>query len=80
MDSASLTKAANAHASLRLVLNYTGAAIVEDACAHLPVQPVMIDEHGLIVDQEVRQGITRSLAVLTGAASSRLAVNQNPGR
>jgi hypothetical protein len=40
--------AANAHASLRLVLNYTGVSIVEDARVHLPVTPAMLNEDGII--------------------------------
>ncbi|MBM7774868.1 NAD(P)H-dependent FMN reductase [Actinokineospora baliensis] len=60
------TKAANAHASLRLVLNYTGAAIVEEACVHLPVSPSMIDD-GVVVDEDVRTGVAASLAGLTAA-------------
>ncbi|WNV87755.1 NADPH-dependent FMN reductase [Umezawaea sp. Da 62-37] len=63
--SGNLTKAANAHASLRLVLNYTGAGIVEDACVHLPVSPGMIDDQGIITDADVRAGISQSLAHLT---------------
>jgi chromate reductase, NAD(P)H dehydrogenase (quinone) len=63
--SANLTKAANAHASLRLVLDYTGAQIVEEACVHLPVSPDMIDGQGLITDADVRAGIAESLAALT---------------
>jgi chromate reductase len=59
------SKAADAHASLRLVLNYTGALIVDDACVHLPVTPAMIDDQGLITDADVRAGIARSLANLT---------------
>ncbi len=69
--SASLTKAANAHESLRLVLGYTGAAIVEEACVHLPVRPEMIGPDGVITDEDVRQGISRSLAAL----SARCAVS-----
>jgi NAD(P)H-dependent FMN reductase len=62
---ASATKAANAHASLRLVLNYTDAKIVEDACVHLPVTSAMVDGEGLIADAAVRTGIARSLVALT---------------
>ncbi|GLW89711.1 NADPH-dependent FMN reductase [Actinokineospora globicatena] len=67
--SSNSTKAANAHASLRLVLRYTGAAIVEDACAHLPVQPSMIED-GLVTDPDVRAGLTASLGLLTAAAAA----------
>jgi chromate reductase, NAD(P)H dehydrogenase (quinone) len=77
--SASTTKAANAHASLRLVLGYTGAAIIEGACVHLPVHPAMIDEHGLITDQEIRQGITRSLTVLAAQATTQLTAGHHQG-
>lgn len=62
--SANATGAANAHASLRLVLNYTGAAIMEEACVHLPVTPAMIDAGGIITDVAVRDGIAAALATL----------------
>jgi NAD(P)H-dependent FMN reductase len=64
--SPSSTMAANAHASLRLVLTYTGARIIEDACAHVPVLSSMIDEHGLVADDDVRHEVARSLATLVG--------------
>lgn len=63
--SANATNAAGAHASLRLVLNYTGAAIVEEACVHLPVTPTMIDEDGIVTDLTVREGIAGALAALS---------------
>lgn len=66
--SPSMTKAANAHASLRLVLNYTGAAIVEEAVQHLPVRPDMIDASGVIIDEDVRRGIAKTLNLLTAGA------------
>lgn len=71
--SASTTQAADAHASLRVVLSYTGADIVEKACAHIPVLTTMIDEHGLLADEEVRSRVAESLAALTdyAIASSR---------
>ena len=67
--SASGTRAADAHASLRKVLEYTGATIVEDACAHLPVHGSTIDDEGLVADQKVRDGVVTSLAVLAAAVS-----------
>jgi NAD(P)H-dependent FMN reductase len=69
--SSSPTEAANAHASLRLVLNYTDAEIVEDACVHLPVTSSMVDDERLIADDAVRTGIARSLVALTGMAAQR---------
>jgi NAD(P)H-dependent FMN reductase len=67
--SASITRAADAHASLRKVLGYTGAAIVEDACMHIPVRSSTIDDRGLVIDDEVRDGVARSLTALTAAVS-----------
>ncbi len=67
--SASATMAANAHASLRLVLNYTGASIVEDACVHLPVTPSMLSEDGIIADVVVRDAVVASLAALARRAA-----------
>jgi chromate reductase, NAD(P)H dehydrogenase (quinone) len=57
---------ANAHASLRLVLGYVHAEIVEDACAHIPVAHGMVGQDGLIADGEVRARVAdvlRALAV-----------------
>lgn len=68
--SANATNAANAHASLRLVLDYTDAAIVDEACAHLPVTPAMIDENGFITDDVVREGIRTSLVALSNRAQA----------
>ncbi len=68
--SANSTKAANAYASLRLVLRYTGATIVDKACVHLPVVPSMVDARGLIDDDWVRDGVARSLAALVAHVAS----------
>lgn len=65
--SGSATRAADAHASLRKVLGYTGAAIVEDACVHIPVRSSTIDDQGLVADDEVRTAVAKSLAALTAA-------------
>lgn len=40
------TGAADAHASLRKVLGYTGSEIVEEACARIPVSRAAIDAAG----------------------------------
>ncbi|MGW7329581.1 NADPH-dependent FMN reductase [Streptomyces sp. NPDC054840] len=50
-----------AESRLRLVLGYTGAAIVESACASIPVASQMIDTDGLITDPAVREQIRRCL-------------------
>ena len=46
--------AVNAHASLRTVLGYANAVIVEPACAHIPVTAASVGEGGLISDPVIR--------------------------
>jgi len=53
-----------AHDSLRTVLGYAQATIVEAACAHLPVTAVMLDDTGLIGDPSVSNVLARSLKAL----------------
>jgi chromate reductase len=57
--------AAHAHDSLRKVLGYTGADIVEAACARIPIERSAIGADGLIADPAVRERIA---AVLTALA------------
>jgi NAD(P)H-dependent FMN reductase len=66
------TGAADAHASLRKVLGYLSAEIVEEACAHVPVPRQAVGEDGLIADPQLRDAIARSLRALA-ARSSRAA-------
>jgi NAD(P)H-dependent FMN reductase len=61
---ASPTGAADAHASLRTVLGYVHAEIVEDACARIPVPRAAIGADGLIADAEVRSRVAGVLAAL----------------
>ncbi|MFG2293369.1 NADPH-dependent FMN reductase [Streptomyces sp. NPDC048603] len=56
-----------AEATLRLVLGYTGAAVVEPACARIPVASRMVGADGLIADPQVRERIGEVLALLTEA-------------
>jgi chromate reductase, NAD(P)H dehydrogenase (quinone) len=53
-----------AHDSLRAVLTYTGARIVDAACARIPVARGAIGKDGLIEDKEIRQQIAAALAIL----------------
>jgi chromate reductase len=55
---------ANAHASLRLVLGYVHAEIVEDACAHIPVAHGAVGEDGLIANGEIRARVVEVLRSL----------------
>ena len=59
--------AAQAHESLRTVLGYLKATIVEPACVHVPVTGSMVGDDGLIADPAVREEIARAIAALAGA-------------
>jgi chromate reductase, NAD(P)H dehydrogenase (quinone) len=56
--------AAGAHASLRAVLGFTGATLVEDACAHIPVPRSSFGDDGVIRDEELRGQVSNSLGAL----------------
>jgi chromate reductase, NAD(P)H dehydrogenase (quinone) len=53
--------AALAHASLRTVLGYAHATIVEDACAEIAVTSADIDADGLVGELEIRDRIAEVL-------------------
>jgi chromate reductase, NAD(P)H dehydrogenase (quinone) len=65
---ASPRRAELAHESLRAVLGYANAALVEPACTHVPVTGAMVGEDGLIADPEVRSQIAGALTALATAA------------
>jgi NAD(P)H-dependent FMN reductase len=54
-------------ATLRKVLGYTGADIVESACAKIPVAPQMIGADGFITDPGVREQLSKVLGLLAGS-------------
>ncbi|MET8248345.1 NADPH-dependent FMN reductase [Streptomyces sp. NPDC005202] len=56
-----------AEATLRTVLGYTGADIVEPACAKIPVDRGMVGSDGLITDPEVRARLGEVLGELVAA-------------
>ena len=58
------TGGAGAHDSLRSVLTYTGADIVEDACVRLPVGRGDVGPDGLIEEPAIRAGVAAVLAAL----------------
>jgi NAD(P)H-dependent FMN reductase len=62
--------APNAHESLRKVLGYVNAAIVEPACLAVPVTGAMVNEEGLVADEAVVRRLTDSLETLAAASSS----------
>jgi NAD(P)H-dependent FMN reductase len=58
---------ANAEASLRTVLGYTGSEIVESACARIPVPREAIGADGLIADAAIREPLAAALRALAAA-------------
>jgi chromate reductase, NAD(P)H dehydrogenase (quinone) len=58
------TGGTDAHDSLRKVLGYTGAEIVEQACVRVPIARKDVDEDGLIGDEEIRAGLRAALDAL----------------
>ena len=68
------TGAADAHESLRKVLAYAGADIVQDACARIPVERSLVGSDGLITDETVRAQIAAVVGRLAEhAAAARAA-------
>jgi chromate reductase, NAD(P)H dehydrogenase (quinone) len=63
------TGAADAHESLRNVLGYVGANIVEEACARVPVARNAVGEDGTVTDEDARREIRRALEALVSAAT-----------
>ncbi|MGW1765894.1 NADPH-dependent FMN reductase [Streptomyces sp. NPDC002073] len=53
-----------AEATLRTVLDYTGAHVVEAACARIPVGRQMVDAGGLVTDEGVRERLGEIVTLL----------------
>jgi NAD(P)H-dependent FMN reductase len=66
--SSSATKAAGAHATLRTVLTYAGADIVEKACLHIPIARVDISLAGEVENASCRDAIRGSVEALMAYA------------
>lgn len=62
--SASPTGAADAYESLRKVLGYVGAVVVEPACAHIPVTRNAIGADGHVADPSIRARLGDVLGAL----------------
>jgi chromate reductase, NAD(P)H dehydrogenase (quinone) len=60
----------SAHASLKTVLDYVGAAIVEPACARVVVARDALGHDGLIVSTEIRAAIDTALRALADHVST----------
>ena len=62
--------AALAHASLRSVLGYLGAVIVEPACVDIPLTQDSLGEDGLIVSNDIRRDVATALAALISSGTA----------
>jgi NAD(P)H-dependent FMN reductase len=60
---------ADAHDSLRKVLGYTGAEIVDAACLRVPLSRSDVGEDGLIAAAEAREAILASVTALAETVS-----------
>jgi NAD(P)H-dependent FMN reductase len=58
------TGGADAHDSLRKVLNYSGADIVQAACLRVPLERQMVGPDGVVTDEHARGEISRALEEL----------------
>jgi NAD(P)H-dependent FMN reductase len=58
-------RAPDAHESLRKVLGYAHATVVEGACVEIPVTSALVGEDALIADASTRAAIAASLGALS---------------
>jgi NAD(P)H-dependent FMN reductase len=61
---ASPSGGADAHASLRKVLEYAGADLVDEACRRVPLTRDMVTDPGTVTDERARAQIAEAIAVL----------------
>lgn len=65
------THAAATYASLRIVLGYTDADVIEQACADVPVPRSVIGEDGVVRDEGIRSAVSRTMTALVSAMRPR---------
>jgi len=65
------TGAADAHDSLRKVMGYVGADVVEAACVRIPVARAAVGADGTIGDAAIREQIADTLTTLVGHVTHR---------
>lgn len=64
-------RGAGAEATLRTVLGYVGADIIEPACARVVVPREAVGPDGLIADPGIRAGLTTALTRIAGHLAAR---------
>ena len=60
--------ASGTYASLRVVLDYTDAQVVDEACVDVPVTRALVGPDGVVHDDDIRMSISRALHVLVASA------------
>ncbi|MFJ4851932.1 NADPH-dependent FMN reductase [Streptomyces sp. NPDC088730] len=70
VSAASPGRGLGAEATLRTVLGYTGATVVEAACVRIPVDRRAAAPDGVFTEAGAREQLTRVLAVLAQSASA----------
>lgn len=65
--SAILNRSAGTYASLRIVLEYTDARIVDAACVDVPVPRALIGDDGLVASEPEREAIRAGVTALAAA-------------
>ncbi|MCP2258837.1 NAD(P)H-dependent FMN reductase [Streptoalloteichus tenebrarius] len=68
VNAAAPGRGAGAEATLRTVLTYTGAHVVDSACSRVPVSPGTVDDNGVITDPATRAQLLTVLERLVAAA------------
>jgi NAD(P)H-dependent FMN reductase len=69
--------AVRAHESLRVVLGFVGADIVEPACTHIPVSRQVIGDDGVVEDLQLRRAIVTVLSLLAAHVETRRVRDQH---
>jgi NAD(P)H-dependent FMN reductase len=60
----SIREARHAHESLRLVLSFANARLVEEACTHIPVKQSDVGSDGVVADPSIRAAIAAAITCL----------------
>ncbi|MEU3727337.1 NADPH-dependent FMN reductase [Streptomyces sp. NPDC031705] len=68
VNAAAPGRGGGAEAALRTVLGYTGAAVVDPACARIPVDRQAVGADGTLADPAARERLAGVLALLVEAA------------
>lgn len=74
-STASPTGGADAHESLRKVLGYTGAEIVEAACARIPIPRQAVGPDGLVHDPDLRHELETVVTTLLAHLGHKAVAN-----